>query len=90
MEEEPAEFWYRCKNIGTEEELFRMDATVTETGKTMSVILDKENETVAIKQMGAESWLENSMMFSKLWDQFRKEIVKLGSAEDWHRWTKKE
>ncbi len=89
-EEKQAEFWYRFKNIGTEKELFRMDATVLETEKTMSLILAKENETAFIKQMGSKTWHENSMMFSRSWDQARADISNLGSVEDWHEWAKQE
>lgn len=66
-----------------------MDATVTESGKTMSVILDKEDETASVKQIGAESWVENPMMFSQMWGQFREDISNYGSAEDWHKWEEK-
>ncbi|MFB6214725.1 MAG: hypothetical protein ABEI54_02545 [Candidatus Bipolaricaulia bacterium] len=83
-EGKPAEFWHRLKYIGTEDEVFRMDITVLESEETMSIILDKGNDTVFIKQMGTESWQQMPMMFSQMWDKYREGAIGLsGSADDW-------
>ncbi len=87
-EGKPAEFAHRLINIGTEEELFRMDVNIYETERTMGVILDKENETAFIKQMGADGWQEMPMLFPRMWSKYREGAIgTYGSADDWRSWA---
>lgn len=91
-EEEDAEFRYRFKNIGTDEEVFRMDVTTLETERHMAFILDQENEEVFTKQMGTSSWQElPTVMLSKWWEEHREGVIAAyGSADDWHSWAEAE
>lgn len=41
---EPAEYWYRFKDIGTEEEYVRFDVSPLESEETRIVILDKKTK----------------------------------------------
>lgn len=70
-EEEAAVFRYRYKNIGSDEEAFRLDVT-TESGQRMGVILDKGDNKVFFKEMEASNWqILPSMMLTQWWKQWR-------------------
>ncbi|MCF7891170.1 hypothetical protein K9M78_08135 [Candidatus Bipolaricaulota bacterium] len=81
---EPAEYWYRFKDIGTEEEYVRFDVSPLESEETRIVILNKKNKKVIYKEMGSDSWLEGlSMMFSLIWSRYREgAISRYVDAED--------
>ncbi len=82
---EPTEYWYRLKDIGSEEEHARLDVSPLESEETRIVILDKENKTVLYKEMGTDSWQKgSSMMFTLLWNRHREGVIaQYGDADDW-------
>lgn len=87
MQGEPAEFWYRIKNIGTEDEAFRLDATGLESGKTMGFIINQADDSSFYKQLGAGSWMP--VPFSTVepyWQMYReRHITAIGGADDWRK-----
>ncbi|MFB6290912.1 MAG: hypothetical protein ABEJ25_04200 [Candidatus Bipolaricaulia bacterium] len=89
MQGEPAEFWYRIKNIGTEDEAFRLDATSLESEKSMGIIVNQANNSSFYKELSSESWMAVPFtMIRPFWKRYREEhIATIGGAEDWHRWA---
>lgn len=89
MEGEDAEFWYRIKNIGTEDEAFRLDATTLETEQTMGIIINQAEDSSFYKELGAGNWMPVALpMIRPFWERFREEhITAIGGADDWYRWA---
>lgn len=72
---QPVVYWYRFKNIDTEEEVFRLDV-ITDAGEEAAVILDKRNDSVYFKEMGTGSWQQlPGMMLGRWWDQYREPYI---------------
>ena len=89
MEGDPAEFWYRIKNIGTEDEAFRLDATNLESEMTMGIIINQANDSSYYKELAAGNWMPVPLsMISPYWEMYREEhITAIGGADDWRRWA---
>ncbi|MFO7849810.1 MAG: hypothetical protein R6V67_07615 [Spirochaetia bacterium] len=89
MEGEPAEFWYRLHNIGTDDEAFRLDATNLESEKSMGIIIDQAHDRSFYKEMGSESWQQvPSAMLKQFWNIYREEhITAIGGADKWNEWA---
>jgi hypothetical protein len=86
---EPAEFWYRIKNIGTEDEAFRLDATVHESEESMGFIMNKVSNSTFYKELGAGSWMPVPLaMVEPYWETYREDhITAIGGADDWRDWA---
>lgn len=89
MEGEPTEFWYRIQNIGTEDEAFRLDATVLESGKSMGFIINKASNSTFYKELGAGNWMPVPFqMVEPYWETYReKHLTAIGGADDWRGWA---
>lgn len=89
MQGKPAEFWYRIKNIGTEDEAFRLDSTILESGKTMGIIVNEANDSSYYKELSVGSWMPVPLtMIKPYWEEYREEhITAIGGADDWRRWA---
>ena len=89
MEGDPAEFWYRIKNIGTEDEAFRLDATNLESEMTMGIIINQAEDSSFYKELAAGSWMPVPLsMIKPYWEMYREEhITAIGGADDWRSWA---
>jgi len=89
MEGDPAEFWYRIKNIGTEDEAFRLDATNLESEMTMGIVINQADDSSYYKELGAGNWMPVPLsMIKPYWEMYREEhITAIGGADDWRRWA---
>ena len=74
-QELPSVFWFRYKAIGTPEEMVRIDIT-TEGDSTFTVILDKEQEKVMVKDLGQANWQTfPGSIFPRMWDTWRNQYI---------------
>lgn len=90
MEGDPAEFWYRIKDIGTEDEAFRLDATNLESETSMGFIINQADDSSFYKQLGAGSWMPVPLStVEPYWQMYReRHITAIGGADVWRRWAK--
>lgn len=90
MEGDPAEFWYRIKDIGTDDEAFRLDATNLESEKTMGIIINQAEGSSFYKELGAGSWMSVPLsMVEPYWQMYReRHITAIGGADVWRKWAK--
>ncbi|MBS3789216.1 hypothetical protein KGY64_08040 [Candidatus Bipolaricaulota bacterium] len=91
MYDEPAKFHYRIKDIGTEDEAFRLDATSFESEKSMGFIINHADDSSFYKEWGTGSWMAAPfLMVRPYWEKYSKRHIAIAGAKEWRSWAEAE